>query len=96
MWAQHNGVLASVTVLECHYAGRGETCTGLWHDGSITRSVVIVAAKNPGVGNVVDMRIHGGKAYSTSPLMPALLIGVGAALLGGAGYVVVAARRRAT
>lgn len=92
LWAQHSGVLAPVKVIECHYAGRGQTCTGQWKDSSGTHFVGLVTADYPNVGNVTPMRIHGDKAYTTSPLMPALLIGVGTVMLGGAGY---AARRRA-
>lgn len=92
LWAQHSGVPASVKVIECDYAGRGRTCTGQWEDSSGTHYVGLVTAGYPNVGDVTQMRIHGDKAYPTSPLMPALLIGAGTVTLGGAGY---AARRRA-
>lgn len=92
LWAQHSGVLAPVKVVECHHAGRGQTCTGQWQDSRGTHFVSLVTADYPNVGDITPMRIHGEKAYTTSPLMPALIIGVGTAMLGGAGY---AARRRA-
>lgn len=94
VWAQNTGELAAVTVVECHYAGRGQTCTGTWHDGTSSRTVHIVAAETPTVGTVVGMRIHGEKAYSTSPMLPTVLIGAGAVLLGGAVLSVVIVRRR--
>lgn len=95
VWAQHNGPLESVTTVECHYAGRGQSCTGQWQDSSGEPQVVyIVSAGEPRVGDTETMRIHGGKAYSTSPGTPLMLIGGGAVLLGGAGYSVLAGRRR--
>jgi hypothetical protein len=94
LWAQHSGVLVPVKVIECHHAGRGQTCTGQWQDSSDSHFVGLVTANYPNVGDVTPMRIHGEKAYTTSPLMPALIIGVGTALLGGAGYAVLTARRR--
>jgi hypothetical protein len=93
LWAQHSGVSASVSVVECHRVGRGDECTGQWRDGDEIRSVHIVSATNPDVGDLIRMRIHGGKAYSTSPALPLVFFGFGAALLGAAGYTVLAARR---
>lgn len=94
VWAQHSGILATVTIVECHNAGRARTCTGQWQDSSGPQSVHIVAAESPRAGDAMTMRIHGGKAFSTSPLTSSLLIVVGTVLLGGAGYSVIAGRRR--
>lgn len=42
-----------------------------------THAVGLVTADYPSVGDVTPMRIRGDEAYATSPLMLALLIGVG-------------------
>lgn len=96
LWAQNTGEYVPVTVLECHQAGRAQTCTGQWWDRTGAHKVAIVSEGYPRAGEVSTMRIHGAKAYSTSPMLPTILIGAGAALLGGAIYAFHIARRRAS
>ncbi len=91
VWAQHTGTTADVTVLECHHVGRSDECSGQWRDGVVTRSVWIVATPLPDPGEIVPMRIHDGKAYSQSALLPLMAFGFGALMLFAAGYSV---RRR--
>jgi hypothetical protein len=73
LWAQHSGVPAAVTVTvtvtECHTVGtkyHEQECTGRWSDGSGSRTVWIDSAGTPRVGQVDQMRIQGGKAYTQS------------------------------
>ena len=56
VWAQHTGIAADVTVLECHHVGRSDECSGQWRDGPSARSVWIVATPLPDPGETVPMR----------------------------------------
>lgn len=86
VWAQHTGITVNVKVLECHDVGRNSECSGQWHDGTVTRSVWIVAMPLPDPGETVPMRIHDGKAYSQSAGLPLMAFGFGALTLFVGGY----------
>jgi hypothetical protein len=86
-----------VTVTECHTVGtkyHEQECTGRWSDGSGSRTVWIDSAGTPRVGQVDQMRIQGGKAYTQSAWLPVELFGGGVAVLLLAGGVFGTLRRR--
>lgn len=97
LWAQHSGVSAAVTVIECHTIGtkyHSQECTGQWSGAGGPRSVLIESAGTPQVGDVLAMRIHGSKAYATSLWLPLELFGGGLFMVAVGVYVAVVVRRR--
>ncbi len=95
LWAQHSGPTTAVMVVECRTVGvrhRSTECSGRWSDGAEPRSVKIVSSSAPHIGEVLDTRIHDGRAYTRSIALPAEFLGGGALMAGVGGYVV--ARRR--
>jgi hypothetical protein len=85
---QQTGPLAQATVTDCPRTGRtAYSCHGTWRevgDGRVVRGT-IDGASSDDVGKTLDVRVSGDRAYTTSPRLPLVLIGLGVtlAVLGG-------------
>ena len=89
---QRTGTPAKARVLECHdVAGKigSGVCAGMWveggslvaGDGHVVTGTIDGA--DPGdVGKTLDVRLSGGRAYTTSLRIPIILLVAGLALLG--------------
>jgi hypothetical protein len=84
---QQTGPSAQATVTDCPRVGRtAYSCNGTWRtgDGRVVRGA-IDGVSSDDVGRTVGVRLSGNRAYTTSPRLPLVLIGLGLtlALLGG-------------
>ena len=91
LFVLRTGEPAQARVIECHdTAGKygAGSCTGMWVEGgSLLAGGRVVTGTIDGaapddVGKTLDVRLSGGRAYTTSLRMPVLLLGFGFAFLG--------------
>jgi hypothetical protein len=89
---QRTGTPAEATVTECRRTGRyAYSCNGTWiAGGDVTSGGRVVqgtidGASSDDIGKTLDVRLSGGRAYTTSLRLPFVLIGLGVAfaVLGG-------------
>jgi hypothetical protein len=89
---QYRGTSAEATVTECHRRVRSYACTGTWVTGGSLadggRVVVgtIEGADRGDVGKTIDVRLSGGRAYTTSLRLPVILISIGVVIAGLAAW----------
>ena len=99
---KETGPRATARITECHRSGgryRSDVCTGIWvaggsllADGRVV-SGTVDGADSGDLGRTIDVRLSGGRAYTTSLRVPIILIAIGLALsVFGARLVLVAVR----
>jgi hypothetical protein len=83
---QQTGAPARATVTGCDQGRRYVHCTGTWTAGGgrVVRGT-IEGADTGDLGETLDVRLSGDRAYTTSRRLPLVLIGIGltVAVLGG-------------
>lgn len=91
--SQRTGTAAVATVTECHRQRRAEVCTGSWTIGELTEGGQVVVgtiegASSDDVGDTLDVRVHGGAAYTASLRLPVILLSlaVGSVVLWGVAF----------
>jgi hypothetical protein len=99
---KETGPRATARITECHRSGgryRSDVCTGIWvAGGSLLAGGRVVTGTVDGadsgdLGRTIDVRLSGGRAYTTSLRVPIILIAIGLALtVFGARLVLVAMR----
>jgi hypothetical protein len=99
---KETGPRATARITECHRSGgryRSDVCTGIWvAGGSLVAGGRVVTGTVDGadggdLGHTIDVRLSGGRAYTTSLRVPIILIVIGLALtVFGARLVLVAVR----
>ena len=101
LFTQRTGTPAQATVTDCQRRGRSTVCTGTWTtggdltDGGRVVRGTIEGISSDALGDTVDVRLSGDRAYTTSLRLPLVLIGCGVAIALLAGFQLGAARRRA-
>ncbi|HET6949766.1 MAG TPA: DUF2510 domain-containing protein [Acidimicrobiales bacterium] len=84
---QRSGTPAEATVTECHRVTRRSTvCNGTWTVGDLAAGGTVVqgtieGANRDDVGETLDVRVSGDRAYTRSLRLPVVLIGFAAVLL---------------
>ena len=101
---KESGQPARATVASCRYVGARYTtfqCSGSWVQGGDLVGGnghvvygVIDDATNSEIGKTLDVRVHGGEAYTLSLRVPILLIALGGAMALGSVFLTVAAGRQ--
>ncbi|HEY8543897.1 MAG TPA: hypothetical protein VIL36_02575 [Acidimicrobiales bacterium] len=93
--AQRSGEAAEATVTGCARRVRATTCTGTWTTGD-GRVVIgtIDGAHRDDIGETLDVRLDGDRAYTTSLRLPIVLIVTGLVLGGLGTWSYLAERRR--
>jgi hypothetical protein len=91
---QRTGTPATARITECHKVGgryRTDSCRGTWVEGGSLvggKGHVVIGtvdgADGGDVGKTLDVRLSGGRAYTTSLRIPIILIASGL-VLGGLG-----------
>lgn len=80
LWEREAGTRAQVTVGDClvQHTGRSysETCTGTWAIGGREVEGPVDGATSDQVGQTIDATVRGGTAYSRSPTVAFILIGL--------------------
>ena len=88
---QQNGERARAKVTECELRRIRQTtevCRGRWwRDGHITFGIIDGANKGQ-VGDTIDVRLSGGRAYTTSKRLPIILLCIGLLFAAGGLYTV--------
>lgn len=98
MWVQRTGELTEATVTDCQRHRRSTTCTGTWVEGGSllegghVEIGTIEGATSDDVGETIDVRVDGGRAYTLSSRLPAVLIGVGLVVVALGAYQLHATR----
>jgi hypothetical protein len=89
---QHNGEHARAEVTDCEVRRIRQTtqvCYGRWeHDGHITFGIIDGANKAK-MGKTIDVRLSGGRAYTTSLRLPIILLTIGVLFAAGGAYSVI-------
>ena len=102
--AQHDGERTTATVSSCVHRRVARStidyCTGTWvqggsllTDGRVVRGT-IDGANSGDVGKRIDVRVSGGRAYTTSKRLPIILFTIGALFALAGGYTVLKDSRR--
>ena len=88
---QQNGERAQAKVTDCELRRIRQTtevCRGRWvRDGHITFGIIDGANKGQ-LGDTIDVRLSGGRAYTTSKRLPIILLSIGLLFAVGGVYSV--------
>jgi uncharacterized membrane protein len=89
---QHNGTRATATVTGCDhrrtYKATSVVCRGTWFDDGHVVIGTIDGAGPGDKGRKLDVRLSGGRAYTTSKRLPIILFSIGALFIAGGAYEV--------
>jgi hypothetical protein len=93
LFTQRTGTPARATVTECNQSRRNVVCSGTWvaggglvgGDGRVVLGT-IDGASSDDLGQTIDVRLSGDRAYTTSLRLPLILLGSGVTVLVLAGY----------
>jgi hypothetical protein len=97
---QQTGTPAEATVTDCQRTGRSAySCNGTWvaggdliSGGRVVRGT-IDGASSDDIGETLDVRLSGDRAYTTSLRLPLVLIGLGVAFAALGGFELRRVRR---
>ena len=95
--AQRDGTPATATVTDCETRRFRQTtivCTGTWFDNGRVVRGTIDGANSGHEGKRIEVRLRGGRAYTTSLRLPVILFAIAALFLAGGAYQVIHDLRR--
>lgn len=92
-WRQHSGTAARVEIVKCTNVSKNQLCDGVWRTADGTQNTVTIDGETNEMkqGDIVDVHIHGNKAYRSNLLGVFLPVLLGFGFLGS---VIVINRRR--
>ena len=90
---QRTGEQVDVTVTECQTGRRSIACYGTWTDGGTVRTGIVENATTDQVGQTLEARSSGERAYLPSLRLPIILLVLGLALPVGAMWEAARTRR---